>query len=142
MSRLSVIALVAPLVLLLAACGSGGAVSSAPASVPASVVASVPASAAASTGAACESSTDAPAVEVAIVDFAFDPESASAGVGDVVGWSNDDSAPHSAVFGDAGCGTETLASGDSGALVFTEAGTYEYVCGIHPAMKATIEISG
>jgi plastocyanin len=81
-------------------------------------------------------------VEIAIADFAFDPEAATASVGDVVGWTNSDSAPHSAVFGDAGCGTDTLASGDAGALVFNEAGTYEYVCGIHPAMTGTLEVSG
>ena len=131
-------------VLLVAACsgGSGAGVSSAPASVGGSVAVSAPASAGGSAGGACASSTDAATVEVAIADFAFDPAEATASVGDVVGWTNNDSAPHSAVFGDAGCGTETLANGDSGALVFNEAGTYEYVCGIHPQMKGTLEVSG
>ena len=148
---------VVPLVLLVAACGGGSGaagVSSAPASVAASVPASEPAassggassggasSGGASGGTACATSTDTPAVEVAIAEFAFDPADATASVGDVVAWTNDDSAPHSAVFGDAGCGTDTLATGDSGALVFNEPGTYEYVCGIHPAMKGTLEVSG
>ena len=143
---------VVPLVLLVAACGGGSGaagVSSAPASVAASVAASEPAassggasSAGASAGTACATSTDTPAVEVAIAEFAFEPADGTASVGDVVGWTNDDSAPHSAVFGDAGCGTDTLATGDSGALVFNEPGTYEYVCGIHPAMKGTLEVSG
>jgi plastocyanin len=96
---------------------------------------------AASTGAPCATSTDSPSVDVTIADFAFDPQPATASVGDVVGWTNEDSAPHSAIFED-GCGTETLATGDSGALVFNEAGTHNYVCGIHPQMKGTVEVSG
>ena len=150
MRRLSIVVLV-PIALLVAACGGGSsAASSAPASARASATASVAPSASAaasassggSAGAACATSTDTPTVEVAIADFAFDPASATASVGDVVQWTNDDSAPHSAVFGDAGCGTDTLANGDSGALVFNEPGTYAYVCGIHPAMKGTLEVSG
>jgi plastocyanin len=152
MRRLPIIAFV-PLVLLVAACsgGSGAGASSAAASVPASVAASpssggsagsAGASGGASGGAACASSSDSAAVDVTIADFKFDPATATAAVGDVVGWTNNDSAPHSAVFGDAGCETDTLAQGASGALVFNEPGTYEYVCGIHPNMKGTLEVSG
>ena len=149
MRRLPPFALV-PVALLVAACsgtGSGPAVSSAPASVGGSVAASssdggAGGSAGASGGAACASSSDTATVDIAIADFAFDPAEATASVGDVVEWTNNDSAPHSAVFDDAGCGTDALANGDAGALVFNEPGTYEYVCGIHPAMKGTLEVSG
>lgn len=89
--------------------------------------------------AACEQTTDAATVEIEIADFAFSPASATAKVGDVVNWTNNDSQAHSAAF--EGCSTERLDNGASGALVFTQAGTYNYVCGIHPSMKATLEVT-
>jgi plastocyanin len=140
-----------PLVLLVAACGGGSGaagVSSAPASAPASAPGSVAtspssdASAGASGGTACATSTDTATVEIDIAEFAFEPAEATASVGDVVGWTNNDPAGHNATFSDAGCATETLGNGDSGALVFNEAGTYSYICSIHPAMKGTLEVSG
>jgi plastocyanin len=56
-----------------------------------------------------------------------------------VTWTNEDSAPHSAVF--EGCETAQLSQGDSGSLVFNEPGTYDYVCGVHPTMTATLEVT-
>jgi plastocyanin len=89
--------------------------------------------------AACAQSTDAATVEIEIADFAFSPASATAKVGDVVSWTNNDSQTHSAAFDS--CSTERLDNGASGALVFTEPGTYDYVCGIHPSMTATLEVT-
>jgi plastocyanin len=131
----------------LAACSAGspsGAPPSTPASPP-SVPASPPvASASAPAGspaaAACAETTDAATVEVRMAGRAFSPATATAKVGDVVGWTNNDSAPHNAIFG-AGCRTATLEQGDSASLVFTAPGTYGYACGIHPDMTATIEVS-
>jgi plastocyanin len=34
-----------------------------------------------------------------------------------------------------------LLKGESTTLVFNEAGTIGYVCGLHPAMKGTIEVT-
>jgi plastocyanin len=137
MQRLSMLALTASLALVLAACGGTAATSAPPASS-----AAPPSTAASEAAADCESSTDAAAVDVAIAGFAFEPDPVTAAVGDVITWTNEDSQPHSAVVGDAGCETETLAQGDAGSLVFNAPGTYSYVCGIHPAMTGTIEISG
>lgn len=127
--------------LTLAACGggsspapTGGGGATPAASAPA---ASEPGESVAA--AACEQTTDAATVEIEIADFAFSPASATAKVGDVVNWTNNDSQAHSAAF--EGCSTERLDNGASGALVFTEAGTYNYVCGIHPSMKATLEVT-
>jgi len=133
-------------VLALAAC-SGSAATNRPstaasASVVASATAGAPASAAESSAAACTDSSDAATVDVSIIDFAFSPEAVEAAVGDVIGWTNNDSSTHSAVVDDGGCGTENLANGQSGGLVFSEPGTYPYVCGIHAQMRGTIEISG
>lgn len=153
MRRLAPLLLVVLASALGAAC-SGGATptpaggAATPPSTPATSVA--PASATASSpapstaGAACAAApVDAVTnVTVTIKDFAYDPEPVTAAVGDVITWKNDDSAPHSATLADDSCGTAPIARGASGSLVFTAAGTYTYLCSIHPAqMKGfTIEV--
>jgi plastocyanin len=123
------------------ACGGAATPSperSAP-TVPSAPAASQPAAA---TAGACADSTDPATVDVEIAGNAFSPRTVQAAVGDVIAWTNADQAAHSAVVGDAGCATDTLAQGEAGALVFTAPGTYDYVCGIHPRMTGTIEVSG
>jgi plastocyanin len=125
---------------LLAACGGGGATTAPAASQPA---ASQPA-ASEGGGTACAPAPAGAAatVEVEIKDFTYNPEPVTAAVGDVISWTNADSAPHTASLADGSCGTENLNQGDSGALVFTEAGTYTYMCNVHPGQMKdfTIEI--
>jgi len=65
----------------------------------------------------------------------------TASVGDVVGWTNDDSAPHTVTMDDGACDTGQIAGGASGALVFNAAGTYAFHCEVHPDMAGTIEVS-
>ncbi|MBI4140116.1 cupredoxin domain-containing protein [Candidatus Woesearchaeota archaeon] len=81
-------------------------------------------------------------VNVVISGFAFSPADIVIAVGDSVVWSNGDSAPHTVESSD---GTSTLRSdelskGDSFKHTFTKAGTYKYICGIHPSMKATVTV--
>jgi plastocyanin len=127
------------IVVALAGCSGAQPAASTPGGAAASSAAPA---ASASAAAACADATEAATVEVGIANFAFDPATAQAKVGDVVEWTNNDSAPHSAVIDGASCATETLAGGQSGALVFNEPGTYNYVCGIHAQMKGTVEVSG
>ena len=93
------------------------------------------ASAAAGGGAACaKADTGATAtVKVDIKDFKFSPQPVNAKVGDVVGWTNGDSAPHTATMDDSSCGTDNISQGATGLLVFNKAGTYTYHCSVHPA---------
>ena len=70
-------------------------------------------------------------VTVQIKDFKFSPQPVQAKVGDVVGWTNGDSAPHSATMDDGSCSTDTISQGATGLLVFNTAGTYTYHCKIH-----------
>jgi plastocyanin len=83
------------------------------------------------------------AVSVEIVDFAYSPEPVTAKVGDVVGWTNGDDAPHTATLDDGSCSTDNIESGATGLLVFNEAGTYTYHCNVHPTQMKdfTIEIT-
>lgn len=153
MSRLRILT-AASAVLMLAACGGGTpapapadpsptvvadpTATAAPASEPASAPPSEPA-----TGSACAPSTDPPTVEVAMADIAFQPGTISAGVGDVIGWTNGDAPPHTATLrDDPACTTPTLARGETGSLVFSAPGSYPFFCKIHPSMTGTIEITG
>lgn len=153
MSRPRILA-TASAVLMLAACGGGTpapdpadpsptvasdpTASPAPASEPASAPPSEPA-----TGSACTPTTDPPTVEVAMADIAFQPATISATVGDVIGWTNGDGAPHTATLQeDPACTTATLARGETGSLVFSAPGSYPFFCKIHPSMTGTIEITG
>jgi len=71
-------------------------------------------------------------VTVQIKDFKFSPQPVQAKVGDVVGWTNGDSAPHTATMDDGSCSTDTLSQGATGLLVFNAPGTYTYHCKVHP----------
>lgn len=150
MSR-TILALCSTMLLVLSAC-TGGATASAPATAaPASEVpaSEAPASegpaaseSAAAGGAACAPSTETGTVSATMANFAFSPASVTASVGDVITWTNNDTAPHTAtVTSDPTCTTDSLASGASGSLVFNTAGSYEFFCKIHPTMKGTIEVS-
>lgn len=82
------------------------------------------------------------AVTVEIKDFKFAPQPVQAKVGDVIGWTNNDSVPHTASLADGSCSTDQLAGGTTGALVFSVAGTYTYQCNVHPGQMKdfTIEV--
>jgi plastocyanin len=74
--------------------------------------------------------------------FAFDPSTVEAAAGDVITWTNNDSAPHTATLkDDPACTTENLGNGQAGSLTFSAAGSYEIFCKIHPDMSATVEVS-
>ena len=155
MSRTLSLAVAAALLLIVSACSGGTATSSAPASQPAATdapasepAASEPAAsepAASESGVAteaCAPSADAGTVTATIANFAFSPATITAKVGEVVSWTNNDSAPHTAtVKSDATCTTENLANGASGGIVFNTAGSYDYFCKIHPNMTGKVEVS-
>jgi plastocyanin len=91
----------------------------------------------------CTPTTDAVTVVAGMEDIAFQPTVVDARVGEVIGWTNSDSASHTATLtDDPSCTTATLARGETGALVFTAPGSYPFFCRIHPtSMTGTIEIS-
>jgi plastocyanin len=77
---------------------------------------------------------------VAITDFAFSPASLDIGIGTTVTWTNEDSTQHTATAGDGSFDSGALAQGDTFSHTFDTAGTYDYICKIHPNMKATITV--
>jgi plastocyanin len=74
--------------------------------------------------------------------MAFHPAALEVALHDTVVWINRDIVPHTATAaGSAGWDTGILAGGDSGSRVFSEAGTVEYVCTLHPTMQATVTVT-
>jgi plastocyanin len=80
------------------------------------------------------------AAKVEIADFAYDPDPVTVQVGGKVTWINQDSAPHTATAEDGSFDTGTLDQGKIKSETFKQAGTYTYICEIHPTMHGTIEV--
>jgi plastocyanin len=83
----------------------------------------------------------AAATGVTIKNFLFAPRAITVHVGDSVSWTNQDSAPHTATANDGSFDTGQLAKGKSGSHTFTKAGTFAYICSIHPSMKGTVTVA-
>jgi len=77
---------------------------------------------------------------VSIVDFAYDPSALSVKVGDTVQWIDNGVADEGHnVIGD-GLQSPVLHTGERYSFTFASAGTFSYVCTIHPKMKGTVEV--
>jgi len=79
-------------------------------------------------------------VGVQIVNFRYDPNPTTVRVGDTVTWTNQDDAPHTATASNGAFDTGTLRKGESGSFTAVAAGTFEYICSIHPFMRATLVV--
>jgi plastocyanin len=77
-------------------------------------------------------------VDIKIVDFAFGPDKATLAVGGTVTWINTGKTSHT-IFADW-AKSDILNTGDTFAHTFEQADTYDYQCGLHPAMVGTIEV--
>ncbi len=82
----------------------------------------------------------APKTEVNIVSFAFAPAKVSAAVGKPLTFLNSDPSPHQITVTGAPQKTGVLLRGQSASITFDKAGTYDYICGLHPTMKGVIEV--
>ena len=80
----------------------------------------------------------AASASVTMKDFSFSPASVTVDVGDSVTWANRGREPHTAT-GD-GFDTGTLDAGESGSAKFSRAGSFAYVCSIHPNMRGTVRV--
>ena len=108
------------LLLLAAACGGGGGADNT-------------ANAADSGGGGSET--------VAISGQKFQPAELSVSAGSSVTWNNADDAPHTVTFDDDAVeSSDELAKGDTFSATFADAGSYSYVCAIHPEMKGSVTV--
>jgi plastocyanin len=114
--------------LALAACGGSSGTTSAPAG--------------ATSGSAGSGATSAQTVT--INNFAFSPKTLDVAVGTTVTWVNKDVAVHDVKFTNSSIPLSPLlmsnSSKDSWSHTFTKAGTYAYICGIHPYMTGTVVV--
>jgi LPXTG-motif cell wall-anchored protein len=78
---------------------------------------------------------------VTMEDFRFSPATVSINVGDSVTWTNSGSEPHNAVADDESFETAILETGDSETVAFDEAGSFSYICTIHPEMTGTVDVA-
>ena len=78
-------------------------------------------------------------VTIEIRGFAFgDGQTLTVPVGTTVVWVNRDSVPHTVTGGPLD--SPVLNTGDTFTFTFTEPGTYEYICKLHPSMRHTIVV--
>jgi plastocyanin len=73
-------------------------------------------------------------------DFFFSPASVTVAVGDTVTWRNTGEAPHNATGNGGSFSTATVDGGQSTSHTFSSAGTFSYICTIHPQMKGTVRV--
>ena len=78
--------------------------------------------------------------KVEIANFAYNPDPITIEEGGKVIWKNEDSVPHTATAEDGSFDTGTIGEGKIKSETFKQAGTYKYVCSIHPQMHGTIEV--
>lgn len=77
---------------------------------------------------------------VTIKNFDFSPMALTVPVGTTVVWKNLDGEPHTVVSLDGLFRSPALDQGDSYSFTFTKAGTFKYLCTIHPRMMATVTV--
>ncbi len=76
----------------------------------------------------------------------YDPESISVSVGDSILWENVDDTLHTATSGSPDTGadeifdSDILSAGDTYEFTFTDAGTFDYYCILHPWMTGTVKV--
>jgi YVTN family beta-propeller protein len=77
---------------------------------------------------------------VSIANFAFAPTPLTVAVGATVTWRNDDGAPHALAFADGAKASDLLLPGQRFARTYAEAGTFDYVCSVHPYMTGKVTV--
>jgi amicyanin len=132
--------------LTVAACGGSDSQAPAPqdhaVAEPSTTSSEMPGMSGMSTTPAPQSGSAVATTSVDIKEFAFGPQSITVKVGAKVTWTNDDQDPHT-VTSQSGNGplkSKTLNNGDTFSYTFTKAGSYDYLCTIHPFMTGTVVV--
>jgi len=80
------------------------------------------------------------AMEVKIDNFKFGPEALTIPAGTTVTWTNRDDIPHTVVSTTGAFKSKVLDTDEKFSFAFTQAGTYEYFCSIHPKMTGKVVV--
>ncbi|WP_319445726.1 MULTISPECIES: cupredoxin family copper-binding protein [unclassified Mycobacterium] len=95
---------------------------------------------------ATEGGSSAPAApagpnEVNIDGFAFAPVTLTVKAGTTVTWTNKDEDPHTVVDNGGAFRSQALGSGGTYSFTFPTAGTFDYICSVHPFMHGTVVVT-
>jgi plastocyanin len=134
MLRKHVTAVLAVGVLLLAGCSASRPTAGTSSSMP---TASMSASASVIAPAAPVSGN-----QVNIDGFAFVPATLTVSAGTTVTWTNRDEEPHTVAASDGSFHSPGMGTGATFTHTFATAGTFDYVCSIHPMMHGTVVVTG
>ncbi|HET9889888.1 MAG TPA: cupredoxin family copper-binding protein [Mycobacterium sp.] len=80
--------------------------------------------------------------QVTIDGFAFEPASLTVTAGTTVTWTNRDEEPHTVAASDGSFHSPGMGTGGTFTHTFSAAGTFDYVCSIHPMMHGTVVVTG
>jgi amicyanin len=122
--------------LVLAACGGGGGKAAS-----ADNMAGMDMSPAAVANSGNASSTAVATQSVHIKNFAFSPAVITVKAGSTVVWTNSDAIQHDVTFNGGGIASSVLNHNDTFSHTFLTAGTYQYICSIHPFMHGTVIVT-
>jgi plastocyanin len=78
--------------------------------------------------------------QVVIDNFSFSPTPLTVTVGTMVTWANHDDMPHSVVFPTLKLKSPPMDTDESFKHTFDQAGTFDYVCGLHPFMHGQVVV--
>jgi len=79
--------------------------------------------------------------KIEIKEYEFVPKSLTVAVGTKVTWVNRDEIPHTIDDGNKGFHSAALDTDDTYSYIFTQPGTYQYFCRLHPHMTGTIAVT-
>jgi plastocyanin len=80
--------------------------------------------------------------QVNIDGFAYVPATLTVKVGTTVTWTNRDEEPHTVASSDGSFHSPGMGTGATFTHTFSAAGTFDYVCSIHPMMHGTVVVTG
>ena len=78
--------------------------------------------------------------EVKIDNFSFAPATITISAGTTVTWVNHDDIPHTVVSDDKVFKSKVLDTDEKFSFTFSKAGTYPYVCSVHPKMTGKVVV--
>ncbi|BBZ37596.1 hypothetical protein MCNS_06590 [Mycobacterium conspicuum] len=79
--------------------------------------------------------------QVNIDSFAFVPATLTVHAGSTVTWTNHDEEPHTVAASDGSFKSPGMGTGATYSHTFATAGTFDYVCSIHPMMHGTVMVT-
>jgi len=86
-------------------------------------------------------SAESGGTEVAMKNIKFDPATVTVKAGDTVTWVNDDSVDHDVTADDFKSGEPGgISGGGTFKHKFATAGTFDYVCSVHPGMEGSVVV--